>query len=163
MGASLDIGLCSLFHTLTEGEEMELALANSLLFNKSLNFRLWIRSRTENEHNWCFLSGLLEDLLVHDRGRLHIELIATHLGNNESLDGVDHTIWSEDPNQEQALKLVFIFLDFLRVAHWKNSFLRLFQIVPLTPDSLIIFDVFEESGPAASKFSKLNCILPSVS
>mgnify|MGYP007058509789 CR=1 FL=1 len=105
--STLNQQLGVLFHTFTEGQEVELAHTDSYFLDQFLYFSLRISTWTQDKDDRSLFRRLLKHFLVDDGRRLDVEVVL-HPLDDEALDRVDDTIWSEDPADEQKLELVVI-------------------------------------------------------
>lgn len=155
-GATFDVLFGLVSHTLTECQEPELVHSKPDSLDELLDITEWISTRTQNEDDWCEASGLRIDLLVADWRRL--DIVFVHLVDDEVLDGVDDSVWSNNSHEHQNL----IFAELLGIATWNFSILGGFEIIPCLPLVLMLDKVIDETSPNFSQSFQSLDIFPAV-
>jgi len=142
------------FHTLTEGQELELAGTEAHIVSKSLHFSLRISSRRKSEYDGSLLSRHLVNLIIDQRRRL--DVIRTHSLHDEVLNRVYYTISSEYSRNQQLLELI----QAVRITTGHRSHFRLLLIVPVFPLLVEALNVLKESREHSLERVKLVSVFP---
>ena len=103
-GTVFDVRFGLLTHSLTQSTELEFVHAQSDSFHELLDITERISSGTQDEHDWSQGSGAVVDLHEVQWWGFHV-VVVVHLSDQEVLDGIHASVWSDDSHQHKLLEL----------------------------------------------------------